>query len=207
MFTATMRRRLFLPGLLLVAAFALLLVLFVRGTWAQASVPEPQSVESGPIARVVQLPDGSKDVCAAIRLGFPLDEVWQVITDYDNYGDICSFIQVAEMTRGPDNCKVTGQVKSLPIGSPLFTVEMKHEQELFEYRSLWDQASGNVQVNRGGWIARPIGNAETLLMIRLEVQVRWVPGFVLRNLSRYRLCEVLRAVQRRLIEGPQDKPW
>jgi hypothetical protein len=111
------------------------------------------------------------------------------------------------MERGPDGGTIVGLARTpLPRDVP-FSIELKNEQDLFEYRSMWDQASGDVLVNRGGWIARPVGQRETLLLIRQELQMRSVPTFLLRNLSRYRLCEVLRAVKRRLDEGPQGKPW
>jgi hypothetical protein len=201
------RRRLLLPALSVLLIAALALGVWVRGTYAGATATEPASTSEGPIASVVRLPDGSRDVCAAIRLAFPMDEVWQVITDYDHYGDICWFMHDTEMERSPDGGKITARVQTpLPRDVP-FSIELKNEQDLFEYRSTWDQASGDVLVNRGGWIARPVGERETLLLIRLEVQMRGVPTFLLRNLSRYRLCEVLRAVKRRLEEGPQGKPW
>ena len=138
--------------------------------------------------RVVQLPDGAKDVCAAVLLPHSLEEVWEAVTDYDHYGDICSFIRATDVTRGPDGCKVVGRAKTPLPGDIPFTIELKHEQELFEYRSTWDEASGDVLVNRGGWVARPMGDRETLLLIRLEVQVRGVPTFLLRNLSRFIAC-------------------
>jgi hypothetical protein len=201
------RRRLLLPALLVLLIAALALGLFVRGTHALAAPREPASTSEGPVASVVRLPDGSRDVCAAIRLAYPMDEVWEVITDYDHYGDVCELIHDARMERGPDGGTIAGLARTpLPRDVP-FTIELKHEQELFEYRSTWDQASGDVLVNRGGWIARPVGPRETLLLIRQELQMRSVPTFLLRNLSRYRLCEVLRAVKRRLEQGPQGKPW
>jgi hypothetical protein len=204
-----MRRgyRLLVPGLVLLMSVAGALGIFLRGTYAQSAPPEPVSAHGEPIASVVQRPDGTKEVCAVIRLSFPMDEVWQVITDYDHYGDICSFIHGAETERGPDGCKVVARATTLLPADVPFAIELKHEQELFEYRSSWDQASGDVEVNRGGWVARPVGERETLLMIRLEVQMRGIPTFILRNLSRYRLCEVLRAVRQRLTEGPLGKPW
>ena len=199
-------RRLLVPALTVLLLTGLGLTVFVRGTWADAAPREPASARDGPIARVVQTAEG-KEVCAAIRLPFPTDEVWQAITDYEHYGDICSFIHGAELTRGPDGCRVVGQARTpLPSDVP-FTIELKHEQELFEYRSSWDECSGDVLVNRGGWVVRPAGEDETLLMLRLEVQVRGLPTFLLRNLSRHRLCDVLRAVHRRLLDGPSGKPW
>ena len=53
----------------------------------------------------------------------------------------------------------------------------------------------------------PLGPRETLLEVSLEVQVRRVPTFVLRNLSLGRLREVGLAVARRMREGPSGKPW
>ena len=200
-------RRLVIPAVVLALVVAVALGVFVRGTNAETTPYEPVSVSEGPIARVVQMTDGTKTVCAAIRLPFALEEVWEVITDYDHYGDICSFLRATDLTRGPDGCKVVGRAKTPLPGDMPFTLELKHEQELFEYRSTWDDTSGDVLVNRGGWVARPIGDRETLLLIRLEVQVRGVPTFILRNLSRYRLCEVLRAVQHRLTDGPSGKSW
>jgi hypothetical protein len=200
------RRRSLVPALVMLLLAGLSLTVFVRGTWADTAPREPASGSDGPIARVVQTAAG-KEVCAAIRLSFPMDEVWRAITDYEHYGDICSFIHGAELTRGPDGCRVVGQARTpLPCDVP-FTIELKQEQELFEYRSSWDESSGDVLVNRGGWVVRPAGEDETLLMLRLEVQVRGVPTFLLRNLSRHRLCEVLRAVHRRLLDGPSGKPW
>jgi hypothetical protein len=190
------------------AAFAALAVgVFVRGAWAAPVPAEPPSVDDGPVACVVQGPDGGKEVCAAVRLPYALEEVWEAVTDYDHYGDICSFIHSAEVDRGPDGCKVAATANTLLGGRVPFTFELKHERELFEYRSTWDQASGDVLVNRGGWVVRPAGERETLLLLRLEVQVRGVPTFLLRNLSRHRLCAVLRAVRTRLRDGPSDKSW
>jgi hypothetical protein len=200
------RRRL-LPALLVLLIAGLGLGLFVRGTCARAVPRQPATTDEGPVASVVLLPDGTRDVCAAIRLAYPMDEVWQVITDYDHYGDVCDLIHGARVQRGPDGAAVTGLARTpLPRDVP-FSIELRHEQDLFEYRSTWDDASGDVLVNRGAWVARPVGREETVLLLRQELQMRGVPTFLLRNLSRYRLCEVLRAVKRRLDEGPQGRPW
>jgi hypothetical protein len=198
-------RRMLVPALATLLLIGLAVVALVRGAWAGSSPPEPDG--ESPVAGVVRTPEGGKEVCAAVLLSYPMDEVWQVITDYDRYGDVCSFIRAAEVDKGPDGCKVAGRVDAPLAASLPFAMELKQEQDLFEYRSTWDQASGAVEVNRGGWVARPVGPRQTLLLIRLEVRVRGVPTVLLRNLSRHRLCEVLRAVRRRLDEGPLGKPW
>ena len=179
----------------------------VRGTWADLEPRDPPGVGDPPLAQVLRLPDGTRSVRAAIRLGHRPDEVWQIITDYDHYGDICSFIRGAELEHGSDGCRVRGRaVTPVPLSLP-FQIELKHEQELLEYTSSWDEASGDVLVNRGAWRVRPVGDGEALLSLSLEVQVRGVPDWLLRNISLHRLRAVLQAVEGRLMDGPSGKAW
>jgi hypothetical protein len=203
-----MRRNKLLLACLAVVALTLALTAaaIARGTWAEDEPRDPDRLGE-PLAQVLQLPDGSRQVRAAIRLAQPLDEVWVAITDYDHYGDICSFIRAAEVKHGPDGCRVRGTaVTGVPLSLP-FTIELRHRQDLLEYESSWDEASGDVLVNRGAWLLRPAGDGGTLLSLSLEVQVRGVPTWLLRNISRGRLRAVLRAVERRLVEGPSGKEW
>src|SRR4051812_36552109 len=95
-------RRLLLPAGLLAGVLLLPLGAFVRGTWADAEPRVPESVEEGAICCVCRCPDGTKEVRCAMRLPYPMDEVWEAITDYDRYGDICSYIQAREVLHDPD---------------------------------------------------------------------------------------------------------
>ncbi len=88
-----------------------------------------------------------------------------------------------------------------------FTVEMRHEQMLQQYVSSWDQPSGELLVNRGQWILTPVGMRETMIEVSLEIHVRRVPTFILRNISLGRLREVALALDRRLRDGPSGKKW
>jgi hypothetical protein len=203
------RNKLLLSSLLVVLATGVAVVAaMARGSWADDERRDPAGVGDGPLAQVLRLPDGSRQVRASIRLAQPPDVVWQAITDYDHYGDICSFIHGAQVEHGPDGCRVCGNaVTPVPLSLP-FTIELKHQQDLLEYTSSWDEPSGDVLVNRGAWQVRPAGDGESLLSLSLEVQVRCVPTWLLRNISRQRLGDVLRAVEQRLMEGrPSGKPW
>lgn len=202
------RRWLLLPiGLLLVMASATL-GLFVRGTWADTHRRIPAGIEEEPICYVRQLAGEDKEVCCALRLAAPMDEVWTTITDYEHFGDICACVHADRIAHEPDGrCRLEARAKSVPPGQLPFTVEMRQEQMLNQYTSSWDQSSGEVLVNRGRWVLTPLGPRETLLEVSLEVQVRRVPTFILRNLSLGRLREVGLAVARRLREGSTGKPW
>ncbi len=203
------RNKLLLSSLLVVLGTGVALAAAaIRGTWADDEPRDPARVGDPPVAQVLRLPDGGREVRAAIRLPHPPEEVWLAVTDYDHYGDLCEFIHGAQVEHGPDGCRMTGNaVTPLPVCLPI-SLDMKHQQELLEYTASWDAPSGDVLVNRGAWRARPVGDGETLLSVSLEIEVRGVPTWLLRNLSRRRLCHVLRAVEQRLLNGrPSGKPW
>jgi ribosome-associated toxin RatA of RatAB toxin-antitoxin module len=141
-------------------------------------------------------------------LPYSLDQVWAAVTDYDNYGDICPYVHAGEVTHDPNGtCHIEGGAVSSVSGDIPFAADVRHEQLLDRYFTTWDQPSGNVLVNRGHWILTPEGRSDTLLELTLEVQMRNVPTFILRNISMHRLPEVVRAVEYRLRTNAAGKKW
>jgi hypothetical protein len=196
-------RLLALPAALLAGALG---AAVVRGTRAEEPLDPPPA--AGPVCQVCRAPGGGKEVRCAARLPYPLERVWEVVTDYGHYGDICECLHADDVRHEPDGrCRVAARARALLGGEVPFAVELRHEQDLDEYSASWDQADGRVVVNRGRWLLRPAGRSETLVSLSLEVQVRGVPTFLLRNLSRGRLREVVLAVERRLRDGPSGKTW
>ena len=192
------------PAALLVGALG---AAFVRGAWPEEG-RDPAGVADGPVCAVCRTPGGGKEVRCALRLPYTMDRVWEVVTDYDHYGDVCDCIRADAVRHEPDGrCRLAARARSLLAGEVPFAVELLPEQNLDEYVISWDRPDGRVLVNRGRWRLRPVGRAETLVALSLEVQVRGVPTFVLRNLSLHRLREVVRALERRLRDGPSGKTW
>jgi hypothetical protein len=202
------RKLLFILTALLTVMAAVTLGAFVRGTWADGERRVPLSIAEGPVCYLYRDSTGEKEVRCAIRLPVSMDEVWSAITDYEHFGDICSCIHAEQITHEPDGlCRLEARANSLPPGQMPFAVEMRHEQKLNQYVSSWDQSSGELLVNRGQWILTPVGPRETLLEVSLEIQIRRVPTFLLRNMSMSRLRDAALAVDRRLRDGPSGKTW
>jgi hypothetical protein len=202
------RKWLLLPAGLLLLMLILTLGAFVRGTWADTERRIPATLADGPVCHVYQGEDGAKEVRCAIRLASSMDEVWEAITDYVHFGDICSCIHADRIAHEPDgSCQLEARVLTLSPGWMPFAVQMRNEQKLHQYTSSWDQPSGSVTVNRGRWTLTELGPRETLLEVSLEIQVQRIPTFILRNLSLGRLREVALNVQRRMRDGPSGKPW
>src|SRR5688500_8980446 len=97
------------------------LAAFVRGTWA-GPPHDPARVEDGPAAQVVRLADGTRQVRASVRLAYPPEAVWAAITDYEHYGEICSFLHAAEVEQGPDGCRAHGRVDTGVVGTVPYTL-------------------------------------------------------------------------------------
>ena len=181
---------------------------YVRGTWADTQQRVPANLGEGPVCYIYQDSSGEKEVRCAIRLSVPMDEVWSAITDYEHFGDICSCIHAEKIIHEPDGlCRLEARANAIPPGQMPFAVEMRHEQKLEQYVSSWDQPSDEILVNRGQWILTPLGPRETLLEVSLEIQIRRIPTFILRNISRSRLRDAALAVDRRLRDGPSGKTW
>jgi hypothetical protein len=199
------RTRLAMPLTLFLAMALLTTGACLRGM--RTSRPrDPEPGDDGPLAQVCLSPHGTREVRSAIRLAHPLDEVWEVITDYGNYGDMGPFCQADAIhydPRGTCDLKVridSGLATTLPC-----SVRMHHEQHLQEYIAWWDQPDGDVIVNRGRWVLRPLGPRETLLSVTLEVEVSGIPTFILRTISLHRLPRTLLGIKARLrTRGQQD---
>jgi hypothetical protein len=197
---------LLIPGTLLTFVLVLGLGAYVRGT--RAEVPRDPAAGEGPVAQVVATAGGGREVRCALRLPFALEEVWDAVTDYDHFGDVCSCLQATRIAHEPDGgCRLEGRARSALAGFIPFEARLRHERRLEEYVTEWDEAGDRVRVNRGRWVLRSTGPRETLASLSLEVEVVGVPTFVLRNLSLGRLRDVLLGLERRLVNGPSGKPW
>jgi hypothetical protein len=139
---------------------------------------------------------------------YPMEEVWETITDYDHLGEVCQCLQFDDVKRDPDGtCQVKAKAASgLPETVP-FALEVRQEQTLHQYVSTWDQASGHVTVNRGSWVLTAQGPSLTLVELSVEVQMDHVPTFILRNLNLQRVADTVRGVEQRLRTGSPAKKW
>jgi uncharacterized membrane protein len=186
---------------------AIVIGAYLRGTLGDAELLTPSRV-ADPVCQLVEIPGEGKQVRCAMLLPYSVEQVWEAVTDYDNYGDICSYVHAGTITHDPNGtCRLEAKADSGLAAEVPFRAEIRHEQMLNRYQTTWDEASGDVLVNRGHWILTPQGSTETLVELTLEVQVRGVPTFVLRNLSMRRLPAVVRAVEQRLRTNGAGKKW
>ncbi len=189
------RRWTLIPCALLLAVALGLLILYVRGTLADTEVRNPTTVADGPISQLYTT-EGHTQVRCAVLLPYAVDDVWAVLTDYGKYHEMLPYLANIEAEKqSDDEYHMKGLAKSVFQGYWPFEITIHQEKKADGGRIWWDEKSGGeVQVNRGSWMLTKHGDQETLLVLSLETEVQSTPTFVLRNFFRYRLKQVVRAV-------------
>jgi ribosome-associated toxin RatA of RatAB toxin-antitoxin module len=201
------RRRLVIPLALLLLVAGSAGVLVLRGTWADATPHNPASLAEGPVAQLYQPPGEHKRIRCAILLPYPREQVWKVVTDYAHYGDFLPYLaNVAAERKQEGVWHMTGQAKSALQGYWDFAIDIHEEKTDDRWVAHWDQPSGEVLVNKGGWTVTPAGNSQSLLVLELEAEVHHYPTFFLRNFFLHRLKQVLLAVDRHLRDTAPSSP-
>jgi ribosome-associated toxin RatA of RatAB toxin-antitoxin module len=189
-------RWLLIPAVLMALFGVVVLAAYIRGEWAETTPRDPAAV--GPVSQVYQSPDGQKQVRCAVRLPYPREKVWAVVTDYAHYGESLPYLRDVQVEPLPDGARLTGEAQAAFQGDWHFQTDLHEEKTGDAWSVRWDQPGGDLLVNRGGWEARAVGPDETLLVLTLEAQVAACPTFILRDFFLYRLPQVLQSVDRRV---------
>jgi uncharacterized membrane protein len=195
-----LKKRIWIPALLLVIVILALLGAWVRGTWADTEAINPSSSAEGIITQLYQMPDGAKQVRCAVLLDRPMRDVWTVLTDYDRFAEIFPTLTSAHGkpdAANPDQYHLTGELSS-PVGTWTFSSVITHEESPEKFVAHWDSTSGPITRNRGSWTLTPAGEGKTLLVYTLEVEVRRWPTFLVRNVLLSRQRTVVESVVRQL---------
>lgn len=193
-----LRKRYLVPGLFLALLGLLLLWAYVHGTWADTAVKDPTSVGQGPVTQLYQAPDGRKQVRCAVLLDAPPDEVWAVVTDYEQFDSIFPYLRDVHAEKESDGgYRFQGTVSAGIFGDWGYDTHIRHEETPGRYVASWDEPGGELTVNRGSWqITHRDGG--TLLVYTLDVEVRHCPTFLVRDVLLDRVKAIVGAVARRV---------
>lgn len=179
----------------------LLVALYWRGTSTHPTPLAPTDAAQGVQRQLFAAPDGPR-VQAAVVLERPLDDVWQVVTDYPHFGEIFSpplwtlEVERADWT-DERRCHLTGQARSRLWAVPI-DVTIDHERAADGSRTAsWDDSSGD-RVNRGRWLLRPLGPERTRVVYEAQVRVGSYPAFLIDDLLLTEVGYVLTGVRDRL---------
>ena len=112
------RRWLFVPLTLVVLMLVVLLWAYVRGTSSDPVARNPARPSDPPVSQLYRTADGHTTVRAAVLVSQPRQKVWDVVTDFDHYGDVLqAYMRDVTAERQPDGTKlVKGEAKSTFAG-------------------------------------------------------------------------------------------
>jgi hypothetical protein len=203
---APARRRsrwLMVPAVLLGLIVLVVIILYVRGSWAGGTLAVPVPGQ-GPVSQLCRSAEGQLTVHSALVLPYPRRQVWTVVTDYENYSSFLPYLDQIQATRNPDeSIHMEGLAKSALWGYWPFTIDIHEDRSGEAWTSNWDQegqAGEVVRLNQGGWALTELEADQTLLELHLETEVKGYPTFFLRNYYLSRLPHVLQAVEHQLRE-------
>jgi len=195
-----LRKRFLFPLILLGLVGAALLWAYVRGTWADTVPHDPKSSAEGVVCQLYRTPEGHTPVRCAAVIDRSLGEVWKVVTDYDHYGDIFPTLRSAPVVVVRDDAghyHLSGVASSV-LGDWPFDIRIRHEESPEKKSASWDNAAGDVRLNRGSFVLTPLGADRTLLVYSLEVEIASYPNFLVRNVLLSRQPGVMKGLIERL---------
>jgi uncharacterized membrane protein len=192
------RKRIWIPSVLL----ALLVLggawVWWRGTNAETVERNPASAADGPVTQLLTQ-DGRTFVRSAIVVAAPPAAVWHVVTDYDSHPKFIRYI--AELsTRKLDDSRVrlAGVARSRLWGSFSFEIDVSHDEKPAEgeYSARWnEEGKAGFLIDRGGWTVRTLPGQQTLLIFSEQAELQGYPNFLVRNILIDRVGTMVQSVR------------
>ena len=187
-----------LSSVLIVISVLFLVHAIVRGTLVQTPV-DPSAAGDGVVCGLNRLDDGSKRARCALFIDAPIDAVWGVITDYPHYPQIFPYLRTVAFANEPDGrVHMSGVASTKMYRDWPFDLYLVNQVTPELRTASWDEPGGRLTTNRGNWTARRISATQTLLSYSLEITVRHLPHFILRNVLLDHIPAVLLAVKTHL---------
>lgn len=197
--TRRVKKRIYIPLILLALLLLAAVGFWVRGSWADRSEKNPATVDAGTITQLLQKANGNVVVrCAVVVDALPA-EVWLTVTDYASHNKVLPYVSKVEAVKKDDGTVVIDGVAhsrlwgDWPFQSRVTQMEAPAQNE---YAATWSEEDVDVfTVNRGGWTLAPSGDKQTLLAFTLQIELKDYPNFIVRNIIMDRLPIVVRAMR------------
>jgi ribosome-associated toxin RatA of RatAB toxin-antitoxin module len=194
------KKRIYIPLILLVLLIVIAVVFYVRGTWADTTEHNPSGPDAGTITQLLQRPNGNVVVRCVVIVDAPPKDVWAVINDYASHKDFLPYVTKVEATPQKDGKILIDGVaysrlwQEWPFQS---LVTNKENPDDGEYSALWsEEDKGEFKVNRGGWSLKPHkSKKQTQLEFTLQIELQKYPSFLVRDIIMDRLHSVLKAMR------------
>jgi len=192
------RKRIWIPSVLLGALALFVLWLVWRGTSVDATARNPTSADEGAVTQLLNEGEGTF-VRTAIIVPAPPAEVWKVVTDYDSHPKFIRYVSELSSRKIEGGLvRLTGIAHSRLWGDFPFESDVTHTEKPAEgeYAAGWDdEGRAGFLVDRGGWTLKRLPGERTLLVFRLQMEVEGYPNFLIRNILLDRLGTIVESMR------------
>ena len=189
-----LKLRIAIPAILIGAVTCLLLLEIIRGNWTDAEPEYPASASDGVVTQILKTPEGHKQIRGAVIVKARPENVWKVVTNYDQFSSVFPNISASKGTRDADGrWHLTGEFHSIAGRWPM-DVHVRQWEEDGKSVASWDEPSQAWKINRGSWVVTPHGNGETLLVYNLELRVSPFPDSIVRAILLDQIKPAMKAV-------------
>ncbi len=200
------KKRIAIPTVFVLLLVVVAILVWIRGTWADAAPKYPKRSDEGIVTQLLQIDGNHKQVHCAVVVDRPLRDVWKAITDYDHFPQIFRHVSRAEATPQPDGgVQLEGAVSTI-AGVWDFSARLKHEETPDACQVSWDDASGDLRVNRGSWTLQRLDDRRTLIVYALEIELQRYPSFLIRTALLAGTPDVVRSLQDWLAHASAEAP-
>jgi ribosome-associated toxin RatA of RatAB toxin-antitoxin module len=203
------KKRVYIPLILLLLLVAVAIGFYVRGTWTDTEEKNPAGPEAGTLTQLLKKSDGNVVVRCAIIVDASPKDTWAVISDYDSHHKFLPYITKLEATKKDDGkIQIDGVAASRVWGEWPFESLVMHEEKDAEgtYTAIWNEENiGEFKYNRGGWRLTPVDRSQkqTVLEFHIQVELKRHPDFMVRNVIMDRLHKILEAMRDETIKRKQ----
>lgn len=197
------RKRLWIPSVLLgVLAFAVGWLVW-RGTNAETIESNPASAADGAVTQLLSQ-EGRTFIRTAIVVSAPPASVWKVVTDYDSHPRFIRYVgALSSQERDDGRVHLTGVAHSRLWGDFPFESDVTHVEQPAqgEYAASWhEEGKQGFVVDRGGWTVRHLPNDQSLLIFTLQMEIDGYPNFLVRNILMDRLGTIVQSMRDEVVK-------
>lgn len=197
------RKRIWIPLVLLVVLLGAFVVLYVRGTWADDIEKNPATAAEGTQTQLWRDKEGEIWVRCAIIVDAPAKQVWSVVSDHGEHARYLPYVSEVSAQKMEDGrILIKGVAHSRLWGDWPYESRVTHEKvEGKGYIAHWDEkAEGALGLNRGRWEVRELEPGKTLLVFSLQAEAEGYPSFLIRNILMDRMHAVVKAMREQALK-------
>jgi ribosome-associated toxin RatA of RatAB toxin-antitoxin module len=197
------RKRIWIPSMLLVMFVLFIGWLMWRGTSAETVERNPASADEGPTTQLLSQ-EGRTFIRTAIVVPAPPAAVWKVVTDYDSHPKFIRYIGALSSRKLDDGrVHLTGIAHSRMWGDFPFEsdVTLSEKPDQGEYMAKWDEEDkAGFRVDRGSWTVKRLAGDQSLLIFTLQMEVKGYPNFLIRNILMDRVGTIVESMRDEVVK-------